>query len=331
MRAKQALTRLIFTETLKPLLKPSHYIPTSKQCPSNIKIRTMSFSEVEQTRSTWAVDENWSTAEGGLIPNYNQDNDGFYFLELDGKNIASISMITYKDLNMAFVGFFITRKPHRGQGYGRILMDELLDYTENNRGIKSFGLDCVPAHAPLYEKFGFKTYGQDDFWELKLDSKNVPEENFVDKTYPDTTSLEGSLFKYDASVYGASRPNFMKALCMKPLTYTLVYESDGVVRGYGVLNTRIPAKEEPTPSYRIGPFYADNEDVAASILQGLILSAPVVPSTIHLESPKSNPSAAKLLTQFGFANTFTASRMYRGEPPKQEESKIYGLSSVAFG
>ncbi len=331
MTTTRTLTRYSFSNPIKALEKPSKTIKLTKNYPNDLHIRTMTFDEVEWSRIEWAgKGEGWSSSVGGLLPNYNQDNEGFYIMELNGEKMGSISMITYPGLKMAYVGYFIIREPHRGKGFGRILFEEVLNYTQNIRGVNTFGLTSVESATPLYEKFGFQTYTQDNFWSLKLDSKDNQAE-INDEKLKDISLFPKALYDYDKAVYGDSRPNFLHAVCSKPSTITIVCEEEGKITGYGVLHERIPAKPEPNKSYRIGPMYANNLATAADILKALIASATQTPSTIYLETPDTNPTAAKLMSELGFTKYITMPKMYRGSPPKQVEMKIFCYSSVAFG
>lgn len=332
MKAKRSLTRLFFSKPVNVLAKTSRTLSLRSDYQKNIKIRSMTFDEAEWTRSEWASKgEGWPSMVGGVLPNYNQDNEGFYTMELEGQRIGSISMITFNRLKMAYVGFYILREPHRGKGLGRVLMEEVINHSEKNRGITTFGLNCADAAVPLYEKFGFKTYTKDDFWSLKLPDRDDYQVKFNDQQLSDVSLFPAALLSYDETVYGDARTNYLHAVCSKPSTITVLCEEEGKITGYGVISERLPAKAEEHKSYRIGPLYADNSDVAAEILNGLIASAAQKPSTIFLETPGTNPSSAKIMSQFGFTKTFTMSKMYRGEPPKHDEEKIFGYSSVAFG
>lgn len=331
MRAKQ-LTRLSFLNAVEPRVTASKALRLSKQYPENLNIRTMTFQETEWTRELWAgKGEGWSSSVGGLLPNYNQDNEGIYIMELNGEAMGSISMITYPELNMAFVGYYIVREPHRKKGYGRILMEEVLEHTEKDRGIKTFGLDCAQPLTPMYEKFGFRPYTTDDFWALKFEDKKKYEVTFNEQALESVRSFPTALLDYDKSVYGDSRRNYLYAMCSKPSTFTVICEEAGKLTGYGVISERIPPKEEPQKSYRIGPLCADNPETAEEILKGLISSVPATPTTIYLETPGKSPSTAELLVRLGFTKSLTVAKMYRGEPPKHDEAKIICYSSVAFG
>lgn len=332
MEAKRTLIRLSFSNPVEIQPKASRAINLTQACPKNISIRTMTMDELEWTRVEWAGNgEGWSSMVGGLSPYYCHDSEGFYIMELGGEKMGSISMIPFKGLKMAFVGYYIIREPHRGKGFGRILMEEVLSHMENDRGITTFGLNCVEAVTPLYEKFGFQTYTKDDFWSLQLQSKDDYRVALKDHKLEDISSFPKALLSYDKAVYGDVRQNYLHAMCSKASTFTIISEERGEVSGYGIISERIPPREEPHKSYRIGPLYANNAETAAEILKGLIASVSETPSTIYLETPGTNPLAAKLMAQFGFNKNSSMAKMYRGTPPEHDEQKIFCYSSVAFG
>lgn len=339
MKAKHVLRRLSFKNFVSAIKADSKPIKPAKELADsypNSYIRTMTFDEVEWTRSGWAVDEDWSSTVGGLLPYYNQDPNGFYMLEKkqgeDSEKIGSISVITYNGLELGFVGFYIIKPEYREKGFGRFLLESTLEHSANERSCKTFGLDCLKKDEPLYEKFGFKTYTTDHFWKLDLTKPCEKEKQPIDQqSLEDTSTLSETLFSYDTKVFGCARPNYIKGLCMKPSTVTIVSETNNEIDGYGIMSERVPAKEEPNKSYRIGPLYADTADSASKVLEALLQSVPKTPSTIFLESPETNKQAAELLTKFGFQKYLSMPKMYKGEPPKHDEDKIFSYSSVAFG
>jgi predicted GNAT family N-acyltransferase len=72
----------------------------------------------------------------------------------DDKLIACsrvLSDYTFK----ALIFDFIIAKTHRGQGLGKLMLDQITCY-ETLANVKSFELYCPDHIAPFYEKYGFE-------------------------------------------------------------------------------------------------------------------------------------------------------------------------------
>src|SRR5579872_2648017 len=83
----------------------------------DLRIRTMSLHELVQTRDNWLVPEGWPGIKCTLGATYASDPLGFYLLEKDGQKIASISLVTYPEINLAYIGFYLVIKSMRGKGF----------------------------------------------------------------------------------------------------------------------------------------------------------------------------------------------------------------------
>ena len=81
---------------------------------SVLRVRTMTYAELVETRSTWAKNEGWPSVRWSMPAIYNADPEGFYFLEKCGDNgierVASISVVTYPLISFAFIDFSLFRK-----------------------------------------------------------------------------------------------------------------------------------------------------------------------------------------------------------------------------
>ena len=145
---------------------------------NGLSIRTMSLSELVSIRENWLVPEGWPGIKNVLAAAYANDPEGFYLLEKDGDKIASISVVTYPEINFAYLGFYLVIKPIRGQGYGKFLINKAMEYTAVNRRVTAFGLNCVEAAVSMYQSYGFKVVTTDNFWKFTKSDSSV--KNFVD-------------------------------------------------------------------------------------------------------------------------------------------------------
>ena len=296
---------------------------------SNIILRNQTFADVEHTRDTLMRAEGWSGMLHFWPIIYAVDQNGYYMLLQNNKKIASISMVSYPGIKFAYVGMFIVDKKFRGQGFGKMLFEKILNHTLTNRGITTIGLNCYEAMSPLYRRLGFETHTVDGIW--KLTGFNVKPIDTIQLSTLSTPMLS-KLIAYDATVFSTTRGEFLRGMVLKPNTVSVFAEEGNQIQGYGIMSQRDPAQPEAAISYRIGPLYANNKEIANELLQRLVAAVNLLPEqAVYLEAPDNNIDALEILMQFGFKRVASMDKMYLGTPPKVAEAKIFGYTSLAFG
>ncbi len=298
----------------------------------SLQIRTMSLPELVTVRQNWLIPEGWPGIMKTMHASYACDPQGFYLLEEDQQPIASISVVTMPEIKAAYIGFYLVEKSHRGRGYGKLLLAKTMEYTAEQRGITSFGLNCVENAQPIYEHFGFKLAGIDDFWKYTATSDTRVQPAAIKQVSLNTLDdhLLADIARYDFAVLGTDRSNFLRNFLFKPSTITIISQQDGIVNGYGILSAREAPTAEPNPSFKIAPLYADNDMIAGNILQAM-LSNLKPDESIYLESPWNNATAASVLHELGFTKYFAQAKMYAGEVPKFDSARMFCYSSIALG
>lgn len=303
---------------------------------SNLRIRNMAFPELNKIRESWLVNEGWPAVKHGLPATYSLDPDGFYCLEKEQETIASISFVAYPEIKMAYVGFYVVPPTYRGQGYGKTIFKMAESFTTANRDITTIGLNCHNSMSAMYNKWGFRTVTVDDIWKLTATdespvkkSKNLLVNNIASSRHE---AMLDALVNYDASVFGTKRFDFLYKFINKPETITAIYTDGEVIKGYGIISSRLPAKAEPHNSYRIGPLYANDLDIARSLLQQLVESINLKSQeSVFLETPGNNPASEKMLTMFEFQKIASMDKMYKGTEPKFDTKKMFCYTSLATG
>lgn len=298
---------------------------------ASLKIRTMSLPELVSTRDNWLVPEGWPGIRNTLAASYATDPEGFYLLEKDGEKIASISVVTYPAINFAYIGFYVVTKTFRGQGYGKLLINEAIKYSMQKRHISTFGLNCIESAESMYKKYGFQVQTVDDFWkftQVKTDGGFEKQQfNILDNITP---NLLTDIIDYDAAVLGTNRREFMNNFLFKPGTSTVISVSDDKISGYGVISDREPAVPEPNRSYKLGPLYAEDQTIAKQLLSALLI-VPNIDESVYMETPGNNQAAAALAESLGFTKYFQQAKMFLGKPPEFVVPKIFVYSSIAIG
>lgn len=275
------------------------------------QIRIMTRREVDLA-AEWAAEEGWNPGIHDADCFYYTDPDGFFIGELDGEPIGCISAITYRD-NFGFIGFYIVKPQYRGKGYGIQIWNRAMEYLKG----RNIGLDGVVAQQDNYKKSGFK-----------LAYRNVRYEGitgFSDSS--GTMNLSNIPFKelldYDKKMFSLARPEFLKLWIMQPEGAALGIRKDGNLAGYGVIRAC-------RNGFKIGPLFADNEDIAERLFNGLNSRVPEG-EPIFLDTPDPNNEAIALAERHGMKRVFETARMYTGDTDILPVEKIFGVTSFELG
>ena len=112
-------------------------------------IRPMTRPEIDLAVD-WAAAEGWNPGLHDAGSFFAADPEGFLVGLLDGEPVATISAVRYGS-GFGFVGFYIVRPSHRGQGYGLRLWNAAMQRLAG----RTVGLDGVVAQQDNYRKSGF--------------------------------------------------------------------------------------------------------------------------------------------------------------------------------
>jgi RimJ/RimL family protein N-acetyltransferase len=121
-----------------------------------IKIRQMQLPDL-QLALNWAALEGWNPGINDAESFYAADSSGFFVGELDGEPIGCISIVCY-DATFAFIGLYIVKPEHRGQGYGTQIWQNAWQQMTQKLDLNrcSVGLDGVVEREETYRRLGFR-------------------------------------------------------------------------------------------------------------------------------------------------------------------------------
>ena len=277
----------------------------------DIKVRTMGRQDLELALS-WAAAEGWNPGRYDATPFHVADPEGFVMVEVSGEPVACISAVRYAP-DFAFLGFYITRPEHRGKGFGmtswRAGMARL--------GGCRVGLDGVIAQQANYRKSGFV-----------LAHRNVRYAGQPPRVAPPAGLIElqavpfDQLIAYDRPLFPAKRAAFLAAWVGMPEAVGLAALRAGALVGIGLAR---PCRD----GWKIGPLFADGEDIAEALFLGLGARLPGGP--IFLDVPEVNPAAVHLARHYNLAPVFETARMYTGPAPAIDLARIYGITTFELG
>ena len=277
----------------------------------NFTVRPMNRSELDLVIE-WAADEGWNPGTHDAESFYQVDRCGFLVGELNNEPVGSISAVAYSR-HFGFLGYYIIKPQFRGQGFGMKLWRAAMLYLGAERNI---GLDGVIAQQENYKKSGFQiaynhiryeTTGGGVVPDGIVKLTNVPEEELVG---------------YDRELFPAERQQFLRFWIKQPSSAALGVVREGHAVGYGVIR-------KSRTGFRIGPLFANDEQIAEQLLLALLAFGSDAP--VFIDVPDANPEAIKLAQGYGMKPVFETARMYTKEIPNLPINRVFGVTSLELG
>jgi GNAT superfamily N-acetyltransferase len=259
----------------------------------------------------WAAAEGWNPGLHDAHCFYAADPEGFFLAELDGAPIGCVSAVRYGS-GFGFLGLYIVKAEHRGQGFGIELWRAALDHL----GDRVIGLDGVVAQQENYRKSGFQ-----------LAFRNIRQRGMGGGAAPPglielaAVPIE-EILRYDKTAFPAPRAEFLKSWIGQPQAVALGVFYERRLRGYGVLRA---CRE----GFKIGPLFADDEETADRLFAGLMARAPGAP--VFLDTPDANPGAVALAARYAMTPVFETARMYKNGTPEMRLDRCFGVTTFELG
>ncbi len=279
---------------------------------SEFAVRPMRPGELELVLE-WARQEGWNPGLDDSLPFHDADPSGFFVGALGEVPVGSISVVKYGDA-FAFLGLYMVHPDFRGKGYGKAIWDAGVA-SANGRSI---GLDGVVAQQDNYRKAGFEEAYKTVRYGGAISS--LPSSTLAANMASE--KLDG-LIRYDASVFQASRADFVTSWCTsRKHRRTAVVRKSGKIRGYGTIRRCYEG-------YKIGPLFAADADSAAALLAELGPEAKG--AKVFIDIPVDNKDAVALAIGMGLEPVFETARMYRGAIPSVPLKNVFGVTTLELG
>lgn len=244
----------------------------------------------------WAAAEGWRPGLDDAEAFFAADARGFFVAELEGKAIATISVVNH-DSQMAFLGLYICRPEYRGRGLGLALWSHALAHA----GARTIGLDGVPAQQQNYARSGFRQTGSTMRWEGVLTGREQAD------IRPAGPEDRAAIARLDRAANGYARTAFLDAWTRQsPGRRTLLIEAGGTIAGFATVR-------RCQQGCKIGPLIAPDAGMAADLVLAAQHALPG--ELLILDIPQTNHRLINWLEARGFACSFQTARMYRGEAP----------------
>lgn len=169
-----------------------------------VSLKTLSIRDIPQAMELSCA-EGWNQTEKDWKFLVESPGNICLAVEDNGKIVATATVMNY-DNRVAWIGMVLVEKDHRGKGYSKRILNEILNRLKSFLTIK---LDATHAGQPVYHKFGFKNERVITRMVLESPATGLPDwknENMPVGIHP--TDIP-KLIQYDADVFGARR-KFLK-------------------------------------------------------------------------------------------------------------------------
>ena len=265
----------------------------------------------------WAAAEGWNPGLADDACFATVDPQGFLIGEIEGEAAATVSCVNY-DASFAFLGFYIVRADLRGRGYGLQIWNAAIAHA----GARVIGLDGVVAQQQNYRKSGFELAYANIRYGGTVAAPEAPRAQVNAQVIALSEIPLAHVEAYDATLFPAPRPAFLRAWIGAPGHVGRAVVRDGRLAGWGVIR---PCRK----GRKIGPLVADDRAAAEVVLSALL--AGVGGGEIFLDVPGINRDAVALAQDLGLAPVFETARMYTGAIPPLRLERIFGVTSFELG
>lgn len=220
---------------------------------------------------------------------------------------------------IAWIGMVIVGKPLRGQGAGKLLLENIIGRLKNIGSVK---LDATPAGEPLYRKLGFQeeykifrmTAGDHDYETGPDNSGELF--NITVETLPEIVSL-------DSTVFGAERSYLLNSLLTDYPEKAIYLKRNGRTEGF------IFGRKGSRFNY-LGPLAALSDDSAMQLISRSLKS--LKDSPLALDIPADKEKLIAWLESAGFEKQRHFIRMYLDHNPYPGiPENQYLISGPEFG
>jgi len=265
----------------------------------------------------WAAAEGWNPGLADDACFATVDPQGFLVGEIDGETAATVSCVNYS-ASFAFLGFYIVRADLRGRGYGLRIWNAAIAHA----GPRVIGLDGVAAQQQNYRKSGFELAYANIRYGGTIAAPEAPRAQVNAQVIALSEIPLADVEAYDATLFPAPRPAFLRAWIGAPGHVGRAVMRDGRLAGWGVIR---PSRK----GRKIGPLVADDRAAAEVVLSALLAGAGS--GEIFLDVPGINHDAVALAQDLGLAPVFETARMYTGAIPPLRLERIFGVTSFELG
>jgi GNAT superfamily N-acetyltransferase len=278
----------------------------------------MARQELDLTLS-WAAGEGWNPGLHDAEAFWAADPEGFLVAELADEVVGTGAIVRH-GAEMGFMGLFIVREHHRGQGIGRQLWFKRRDLLLSRLAPGAHvAMDGVEQMLPFYESGGFRFSHTQTRFRAHVAARPAGSETIVDLR--DLPFEKVSSF--DQLHFGAKREDFLKIWIQpKEGAGRGLLDPSGSLVAMGVIR-------RGQEGHKIGPLFASTSEAAGVLFHDLLRESGA--ALVVLDVPTNNPKAMDLALRHEMVEVFSCGRMYLGHPPSLPWDCVYGNTSFELG
>jgi GNAT superfamily N-acetyltransferase len=279
---------------------------------TNVEVRVMKPAEVGLIYQ-WADGEGWNPGVHDGTAFYAADPDGFFIATLANEPVACLSCVRYGE-KWGFLGQYSVRPDCRGRGFGMAIWSKGMEHLSG----RNVGLDGVLTQTANYERSGFRFA----YRTSRFEGRGGGERPSGLIELNDVSFAE--LLRYDAECFFTERERFLRGWVALPESVGLASVVDGALAGYGVLR-------KSSNGYKVGPLFANNVDIATTILTGLRAAIPESVYCVDVPDTTVQPHGTELVQRLNLSEVFRTARMYTDGVPQFAQAKVFGTTSLELG
>ena len=280
-------------------------------------IRPMKLADLDQAFGL-SLNEGWNqTLQDWRLLFDNKEN---VCLVAEKDNIvAGTATALNHDNKIAWIGMVLVDKTLRGQGAGKMLLEEIIRRVKHVESVK---LDATPAGEPLYSKLGF--IPEYKIFRMTCSALiNNSGSKSGNELYPITVENLSDTLKLDRSVFGTDRSYLLKNLMNENPGRAFCLKKDNALSGY------IFGRAGSKFNY-IGPACAMNQDSARHLITKAMES--LKHKAIAIDIMEDKEDLITWLETMGFVKQRHFVRMYLNINPYPGIMKNqYLISGPEFG
>jgi GNAT superfamily N-acetyltransferase len=283
--------------------------------PAGYDIGPMQAQEVAVLRG-WAASEGWNPGLHDLQIVWDLAPESFIALRRGDELVGGGSILNYAG-QFGFMGLFIMRADHRGQGLGQALWhwrrDTLLGRLDPG---SSIAMDGVFDMVPFYRKGGFEPAYQ------VLRYEGSAHGSASSDIMPIRPEDLDEVIAFDRSISKVPRSDFLKQWLFQTGGFAMSCKSNDGIIGFG-------AARPCDTGFKIGPLFAETPAVAQKIAAALM--ANFEGEQIQIDVPEPNQAGLELVQGLNFKEVFGCTRLYLGAALPLPLEKIFSVTSLEFG
>ena len=275
-----------------------------------------------------AREQDFAPGVGDIEIYANTDRQGIWLAWQDDVPVGCIAAVTYSS-SYAFIGLFVVKPEHRGQGIGRRLWQHAL---KNLSSVECIGLEAAAQMVGFYEKAGFQKDCVTTRRQMlcRSDQSQHPNTTLLQRSDISVVPLREisleAIQRYDERHEISPRPHFLELwLRHRAGDVFVARDSQGTCHGYVRIRPCLLPIDE---GWRVGPWLAEDVGIAWLLLNNAMDRHKGV---VLIDTPGHNRFAKAITTAKGFKPMGSTVRMYKGVMPEGHDRNIYGLACLELG